>query len=361
MQVPNLGLRSARLLLSQSGVENPDDLFRLSIPDILRIDGFGKEKAVSLTQFDNWKKVDRILEITEKTNAKIVSQNDLEYPDLLKQIYDPPLLLWVKGDTDALKKQGMAVVGTRNPGKYGLDQAEKWTLRLIKSGMSVVSGLAYGIDAKSHKTAIQNGGPTVAVMGSGIDWIYPNKNSKLADQMIEKGGAVITEYPPGTKPDACHFPERNRIVSGMSHGVLVVESGIKGGSMITARAALDQNREVFVIPHPLDYLKGEGCNYLIRTGQGKLIQSLDDILDEISVNVNGKIGESVEIEKSGWRDADLEEEQQQICRLLEKEVLHIDNLAEKLQTNTFKLLPTLLELEMKGVVRQKAGKYFELE
>lgn len=361
MQVPNLGLRSARLLLSQTGVENPDDLFRLSIPDILKIDGFGQEKAVSLTQFDDWKKVDRILEITDKKNAKIVSQNDPEYPDLLKQIYDPPLLLWVKGDTDALKKQGIAVVGTRNPGKYGLDQAEKWTLRIIKSGMSVVSGLAYGIDAKSHKTAIQNGGPTVAVMGSGIDWIYPNKNSKLADQMIEKGGAVITEYPPGTKPDACHFPERNRIVSGMSHGVLVVESGIKGGSMITARAALDQNREVFVIPHPLDYLKGEGCNYLIRTGQGKLIQSLDDILDEISVNVNGKTGESVEIEKSGWREANLAEDQQQICRLLEKEVLHIDNLAERLQTNTFRLLPALLELEMKGVVRQKAGKYFELE
>ncbi|CAN5429077.1 DNA-processing protein DprA [soil metagenome] len=362
LQVPNFGLRTARLVLKHARVENAEELFNLSVHDIQRIDGIGAETATSLVKFDDWDKVDRLIEKAQKAGAFLVSFTDPYYPKLLRQIYDPPIVLWVKGDPGALQKQGVAIVGTRNPGKYGLQQAEKWSKIIAGSGLSINSGLAYGVDSKAHRTAVENGGTTVAVLGSGIDWIYPQKNRGLAEEICKNGGAVITEYPPGTKPDAGNFPERNRIVSGMSHGVLVIESGIKGGSMITARLALDQNREVFVIPHHLDYLKGEGCNYLIKTGQGKLVQTLRDVVEELSVELNGEMVEQKnETNKPRkWENETLTEEQVRICNTFGSEALHVDKLAEKLETEPFKLAPMLLEMEMLGLIKQKAGKYFEL-
>ena len=167
----------------------------------------------------------------------------------------------------------------------------------------------------------------------------------------------MTEFPPGTQPDAGNFPGRNRIVSGMSHGVLVVESGVKGGSMITARYALDQNREVFVIPHQLGYMKGEGCNYLIQNGQGKLVRSIDDILEEISVETNSETGSEKKL--STWKSLELSEEETRLCKLLDNKSLHIDQISEEVGQPTFKLLPIMLTLELKGAIEQKAGKYFE--
>lgn len=364
MQVPNFGVRTARVVLKKTGVEHAEDLFSLTVNDLLKVHGIGKERAVSLTQFDDWDKVDRILEKTDKSGAQLVSLSDPAYPMMLRQTFDPPIILWIKGDPAALSRPGIAVVGTRNPGRYGLNQAEKWSRDISKAGLSINSGLAYGVDSKAHKTALEMGGTTVAVLGSGIDRIYPSRNAKLAAEIVEKKGAVVTEYPPGAKPDAVNFPERNRIVSGLSYGTLVVESGVKGGSMITARLALDQNREVFVIPHPLGYLKGEGCNYLIRTGQGKLVQTMDDLLDELSVQTvsgNGTVAEPVETSKK-WESADeLSEREIELCKSLTETSLHIDHLAEKMETEPYKLSPILLELEMKGLIKQKAGKYFELK
>ncbi len=362
LQVPNFGLRTARLVLKHARVENAEELFNLSVHDIQKIDGIGAETATSLVKFDAWNKVDRLIEKAQKAGAFLVSITDPLYPQLLRQIYDPPIVLWAKGDPEALKNQGVAIVGTRNPGKYGLNQAAKWSKIITAAGLSINSGLAYGIDSKAHSTAVENGGVTVAVLGSGIDWIYPERNRGLADKIVKNGGAVITEYPPGSKPDAGHFPERNRIVSGMSHGVLVVESGIKGGSMITARLALDQNREVFVVPHQLDYLKGEGCNYLIKSGQGKLVQTFKDVVEELSVKLNGDTAEQKnETNKPRkWENESLTEEQVRICNTFGSESLHVDKLAEKLKTEPFKLAPMLLEMEMLGVIKQKAGKYFEL-
>ncbi|WP_340105837.1 DNA-processing protein DprA [Rhodohalobacter sp. 8-1] len=363
MQVPNFGVRTARVVLKKTGVDHAEDLFSLNVNDLLKIHGIGKERAVSLTQFDDWKKVDKILEKTEKSGAQLLSLSDPAYPMMLKQTFDPPIILWVKGDPAALSKPGIAVVGTRNPGRYGMYQAENWSHDICKAGLQVNSGLAYGVDSTAHKTAVKSGGSTVAVLGSGIDRIYPNRNIRLAAEIIEKGGAVVTEYPPGTKPDAVNFPERNRIVSGMSYGTLVVESGVKGGSMITARLALDQNREVFVVPHPLGYLKGEGCNYLIRTGQGKLVQTMDDLLEELSVQTENGAGTAAEtvVTSKKWETAeDLSEREVELCKSLSEKSLHIDHLADKMETEPFKLSAILLELEMKGLIKQKAGKYFEL-
>lgn len=338
-------------------VSDASEIFRLKLPDLLRLDGFGEQIAQSLLQFDGWENVDKILSETEKAGAEIIAFDDEKYPEMLRHIYDPPPVLWIKGDPDTLDKPGIGVIGTRQPGKYGLEQTAYWTKLLVQNNVCINSGLAYGVDARAHQTAVDCKGKTVAVLGSGIDNIYPHKNSRLAQKIIETGGAIITEFPPGTKPDAVNFPARNRIVSGMSHGVLVVESGIKGGSMITARSALDQNREVFVIPHPLGYAKGEGCNYLIRSGQGKLVQSIADILDEVSIHT--EVSDSAE-PKQGWKELDLNENSLEICSLLEEKELHIDQISESTGRPVHALHPLLLELEMDGVIRQKAGKYFEL-
>lgn len=345
--------------MDRTGVEDASELFTMKIPDLLRFDGFGEHIAKNFVKFDEWKKVDSILEQTEKVGAELISIDDEHYPPLLKHIFDPPVLLWVKGSKGALVSDGVAVVGTRRASKYGLKQAEEWSKKLTGAGLCVNSGLAYGIDAASHRAALESGGETIAVLGSGIDVIYPAKNSKLAADIIDRRGAVITEHPPGAAPDAVNFPERNRIVSGMSHGTLVIESGIKGGSMITARSALDQNREVFVIPHPLDTLGGQGCNYLIRTGQGKLVQSIQDILDEISVHTESE-PQGVHGTKKKWQNMDLDDASKEICELLAENELHIDQISEKIEKPTHALLPTLLDLEMQGAIKQKAGKYFEL-
>lgn len=358
--VPDIGLRRIKQLLHKTGVSDAAELFNLKVHDFLKIDGFGEHVARNIVTFDGWKEVDAIIEKTQKGGADLVAVDDEEYPRLLRQIYDPPILLWVKGDKSVLNSDGVAVIGTRRPGTYGMQQTAVWAKQLAETGITVNSGLAYGVDSIAHKTTLQSGGKTVAVLGSGIDVIYPAKNSNLARHMTENGGAVITEYPPGTPPDAVNFPARNRIVSGMSHGVLVVESGIKGGSMITARYALDQNREVFVVPHQLDYARGEGCNYLIKMGQGKLVQRLDDILEEVSIITNEVQSQRAVQTAKKWESLDLNSELQTICKLLSEGELHIDQISEKLESPTFKLLPLLLDLEMQGAVRQKAGKYFEL-
>lgn len=359
LQIPDFGVRRIKILMERTGVENASDLFSMKLPDLLRFDGFGEHIAKNFMEFDEWEKVDSILEETNKKGAELISFDDEHYPPLLRHIFDPPILLWVKGNKEALLSDGLAVVGTRRPGKYGLKQAEEWAQKITSAGLCVNSGLAYGIDAASHRSVLESGGKTVAVLGSGIDVIYPSRNTKLAFDIMEQGGAVITEYPPGSAPDAVNFPGRNRIVSGMSHGALVVESGIKGGSMITARYALDQNREVFVIPHPLNYPSGEGCNYLIRTGQGKLVQSMQDILEEISVQP-GSDSQPEKITKKKWESLELDDTSKEICELLVRKELHIDQISEKIEKPTYTLLPTLLDLEMKGAIKQKAGKYFEL-
>lgn len=358
LNVPELGLQRARTLLQKTGVLHAHKLFEMAPSELMRMDGIGRQVAKNLTGFKEWDTVDRILDYTERCGAAILSIDDERYPELLKHIYDPPVILWYKGDAEVFRTPGVAVIGTRRPSGYALGQTGEWVKWLVRSGLCINSGLAYGVDAKAHQTALENGGRTIAVLGSGIDVIYPAKNKKLASHIIEKGGVVVSEYPPGTPPDAGNFPGRNRIVSGISYGTLVIESGVKGGSMITARYALDQNREVFVVPHQLGYMRGEGNNYLIRTGQGKLVQSAEDILDELSVETSEN--EKRPEPENDWHKLDLSNTHRELCRLLEGESMHIDKISEKLDKPTFKLLPLILELEILGVVRQRAGKIFEL-
>lgn len=356
--IPQLGAQRIRMLLR--AVDNPMDIFDLKQKDLLAIQGIGQQVAAAVAGYKNWNKVDQILETSRKMNAEIISLASAKYPPILKEIYDSPLLLWVLGSADALSGENVAVVGTRTPTAYGKDMARHFVEGLVAQNATIISGLAYGIDTIAHKTTLDYGGKTIAVLGSGIDKIYPNANIPLAHNIIESGGAVITEFPPGTKPDAGNFPVRNRVVSGLSLGVLVIETGLKGGSMITANSALDQNREVFIVPHNNTSKLGIGCNKLIKEGYGKLVQSIDDIFNEISFRQKFE-GTDDGKPTSSWRDKGLGEQAGQICTLLEEGPLHIDTISEKLTVNGGQLLADLLELEFSGCVTQKAGKIFELK
>lgn len=361
LKVHELGPRRIHSLLKRTQVRSADEIFTMPARQLLGIEGIGETVARNISNFKAWKEVDEVLEKTARMGAALVAFDDYHYPEMLRQIYDVPVLLWVMGDKEVLKRDGIAVIGTRIPGEYGRAQATHWSESISQSGLCVNSGLAYGVDTIAHQSALRSGGKTVAVLGSGIDVIYPARNKPLVRAIIEGGGAVITEYLPGTQPDAVNFPGRNRIVSGMSHGVLVIESKLKGGSMITARYALDQNREVFVIPHPLGDPSGEGCNYLIKTAQGKLVQSLQDIFDELSLSLPQDQNEkSVGSKRLIWRDLELTSVESKLCELLEEGELHIDKLSEKSAIQVHELHGLLLELELRGAIRQKAGKIFQL-
>lgn len=357
--IKNLGAQRIRLLLQS--VNHPQLIFRLKRHELESIPGIGPKTASDIAGFNDWDEVDRIIEKTHSIGAEIMTFWDDDYPVLLREIYDPPMMLWIKGDRKVLNSEGIAVVGTRRVGKYGQEMARKFSDGLCKKGLTVYSGLAYGVDGVAHKAAVESGGETVAVLGSGIDWIYPSDHKGLAAEIVNSGGAVISEFPMGTAPEMGNFPVRNRIVSGMSLGTLVIASGIKGGSMITARSALDQNREVFVIPHPIGRVSGEGCNSLIQNGMGKLVLNVEDILQEIDVHLSGEEPTEENTKKNGWRELELGELEMQICELLEESSYHIDTLAEKLERESYQLLPQLLELEMKNCVHQTAGKNFELK
>ena len=355
------GLGSRRVYKLLKHIDEPEEIFNLGKRKLRSVEGIGEASALAILSFDDWEAVDQIIADTEKSGSKIITLSDPEYPPLLKQIYDPPVLFWMKGNPEALSKPGVAVVGTRNTSAYGRNMAEKLTGELADQGLCTFSGLAYGIDAIAHKTAIDHNAPTVAVLGSGIDNLYPKKNAGLANQIVKSGGAVITEYPLGTNPDAGNFPVRNRIVSGMSLGVLVIESGIKGGSMITADIGLDQNREVFAVPHPIGNPSGTGCNYLIKRGSAKLVQTVDDILEELPIEYHtDSKKETIVQEKANWRDQDLDELSIKICKTLEERPYQVDDLSDAIGVNTSQLLVSLLQLEMEGIVLQKAGKNFEL-
>jgi len=356
--VSNLGAHRIRQLLETT--DHPQDIFRMNRRELQSVEGIGPATADGILSFDEWEEVDRILQKTADMGAEIMAFGDEDYPPLLREIYDPPLLLWIKGNRRALDTDSVAIVGTRRAGSYGKDAAKYFAKGLSKLGLTIVSGLAYGIDAAAHRATVEANGCTVAVLGSGIDTIYPAVHKKLAADIIDAGGAVISEFPLGTAPDAGNFPVRNRVVSGLSLGTLVAASGIAGGSMITAKLALDQNREVFVVPHPIGTPNAIGCNNLIQRGMGKLVQDVGDILAEIEVHVSNGDEMDTLPDEPRWRSLELDELSTAVCRALQQKALHVDRLAEQVGVKSHKLLPKLLELEMQQCVRQTSGKNFEL-
>jgi DNA processing protein len=281
---------------------------------------------------------------------------DNRFPTRLRQIYDPPALLWMRGTLTPADDRALAIVGTRRCTDYGKRQAHRFAQALVQAGFTVVSGLAYGIDGAAHRGALDAGGRTLAVLGSGVNRIYPSKHKRLAQSIIEQG-AVLSEYPLDAPPDASNFPERNRIVSGTTLGTLVVESHREGGALITARMAVEQNREVFAVPGDVGRKAAVGTNRLIQRGHAKLVLDVDDILDELGMEpaAPDATGEAPD---EASTPTSLNAVEQRLYEALDSDPVHIDTLCADTEIDPSTALVYLLSLEFKGLVRQMAGKQF---
>ena len=300
------------------------------------------------------KSVEDELKKLEKLEGKIITIWDKEYPSLLKKIYDPPLLFYLLGELTENDQYSVAIVGTRQPTNYGKVQAERISMELSKQGITIVSGMARGIDSIAHNSAIKFGGRTIAVVGSGLDVIYPPENRKLFEKIVE-AGAVISEYPLGTKPDAQNFPKRNRLISGLCLGVIIIETGITGGAMQTAAFALDQNREVFALPGNVGVRQSEGTNLLIQKSEAELITSAEDVILELEIKLKPVLGKNIPKQQ-----IDLSLFEEKIINVLNSEPLHIDKIASLANLSTSDCLVNLLSLEFKGLIKQLPGKMFAL-
>jgi DNA processing protein len=300
-----------------------------------------------------------------QAKARIISLSDPEYPPRLKEIYDPPVILYVKGDVELLSKPGIAMVGTRHPTPYGSGMSERLATDLAARGLVIISGMARGIDTASHRGAIAAKGKTIAVLGTGIDVMYPKENTRLAEQILALGGAVISEFPVGTSPVPQNFPIRNRIISGMSAGVLVVEAAEYSGTRITSRCALEQNRDVYAVPGNVTNKNSWGPNTLIKQG-AKLVATWEDVWEELPTDIQLALN-SVPNESAAPANASLfpddaiSPHEQKLLRLLKPDQsIHIDELVETLEAemSSSEIFAALFELELNGKIRQLPGKNF---
>ncbi len=292
------------------------------------------------------------LERLYQEEVKITKIIDPDYPPLLKEIYNPPPLIYCRGDLTCCNQPTLAVVGTRKNSLYGKQAAEQIVDELVSAGITIVSGLALGIDAIAHFKCLQSSGATAAVLGSGADWqnVYPSVNRHLAKKIIETGGVVLSEFPLGTMPAKFTFPLRNRIVAGLSLGVLVVEAPESSGALITAKYALEQNREVFAVPGNIYNRNSAGTNNLIKQG-AKTVTTVNDILEELNIKIiEEKISEKTRL--------NLNEEEKIIMQKLSKEPTHIDKIVilSKLKINALSSLLTIME--MKGLIKDLGGKNY---
>ncbi|MFY9559457.1 MAG: DNA-processing protein DprA [Terriglobales bacterium] len=359
---PGLGPTRVRKLVEHFG--SAERVFQASLTE-LEATGMQAVSAQSLATGKSLELAQQELAKTAESGAKIIALDDPAYPPRLKEIYDPPVVLFVRGNVDVLSQPGLALVGTRHPTPYGLGMAERLSKDLSAHGLVIISGMARGVDAASHRGAIAANGKTVAVFGTGIDVIYPKENSRLAEQILALGGALISEFPLGTFAAPQNFPIRNRIISGMSVGVLVVEAAEYSGTRITARCALEQNRDVYAVPGNVTNRNSWGPNTLIKQG-AKLVATWEDVWEELPADVQESLSsmqnESPKPENASlFPDDATSPHERKILRLLKAdESTHIDQLVEALETemSSSEIFAALFELELNGKVRQLPGKNF---
>lgn len=347
-KVPQVGPVLIKRLLQAFGT--PEAVFSAGRQQLQQVKDIGSKTADSIMRGPDLDYAKRQLEIIEKKRVRVITYNSDEYPSRLKQVYDPPHILYVKGELRAEDTRAVAVVGSRHATHYGKSMAETVAGQLAVAGVTVVSGLARGIDSTAHRAAISAGGRTLAVLGCGIDVIYPPENASLYEA-ISQHGAIISELPCETPPDGPNFPRRNRIISGLSLGVVIVEAGRKSGALLTAEHALEQNREVFAVPGNITSMTSSGTNALIKQG-ARLVTSAEDVLSELKfILPDGKPSTPSQV-------VDLDPEQSRLFDLIEDEPVHVDILARRSGVDVSRLLGLLLEMELKGAVTQVAGKKF---
>lgn len=360
---PGVGPRAATKLLERFG--SPSSVFAARRQELesLRLK---PETIESLMKREFHDKAAAEYESVKKLGGDVLILDDGSYPAMLRQIDDPPITLYVRGDWQAcFELPGVAVIGSRSCSTYGINSAEMLSRDLASHGICIISGLARGIDTAAHRGAIAGGGRTVAVVGTGLDSIYPKENAKLVLDIIESGGAVITQFPLGTPPLPENFPYRNRIISGLSYGVLVVEASERSGSLITARLAAEQNREVLAVPGNITSGRSYGTNYLIKAG-AKLVQQWQDVVAELPTDISAAILPP-KPEKQGKRiaeqpelePADMSADERKIWRLLNADTpVHIDNLLDQSGLAFGALNSALVALDIRDVIRVLPGKFY---
>lgn len=361
---PGMGAtRSRRLVEHFGGIEA---LFLASLTE-LEATGIPTVSAQSLGTGKSLELAHDEIAKAAGANVQILTLDDPAFPSQLRQIYDPPLLLYVRGNTSVLSQPGIAVVGTRHPTPYGTGMAERLSFDLAARGLVIFSGMARGVDTCAHRGAVNAKGKTVAVFGTGVDVPYPKENTRLSEQIVASGGALISEFPLGTFAAPQNFPIRNRIISGISIGVLVVEAAEYSGTRITARCALEQNREVFAVPGNATTKNAWGPNTLIKQG-AKLAATWDDIWEELPSDVRLALTpETAPESREGataslfGETAELAPHERKILALLKPDqALHIDEIVERLEPelSSSEIFAALFELELAGRARQLPGKNF---
>ncbi|MFC1854032.1 DNA-processing protein DprA [candidate division CSSED10-310 bacterium] len=349
---PGIGISTFYRLISW--FQTPEAIVQASITEIERVPGVSPKQAARFSRY--LREADYEAEILRirKLGLAIITLADSVYPTLLKEIYQPPPVLYAKGTLLPADINAIALVGTRRPTSYGISVAEHLALELSKRGFTIVSGLARGIDQAAHRAALSAAGRTIAVLGSGFGNIYPRHSDRLC-QDIAANGVLLSEFPTTQPPHRSNFPRRNRIIAGLSLGSLVVEAPLKSGALITARYALEQGREVFAIPGKITSYASHGCNNLIQMG-AKLVSSVDDILEEIEPQIKKQylplILKEDELQKQ------LDPDERKIYDLLSDEPLHIDSLRRTAGCSSGTLASILLHLELEGFIKQLPGKMF---
>jgi DNA processing protein len=350
LSVPNVGPQRVRQMVARFG--SAESVFEASLLDLVEVEGIDEKIARAVRDQSDGRFAETQTALAEKHGARILSYWDPDYPELLKTIHDPPVVLYVKGPLDWKSFTGIAVVGTRFPSTYGRQVAERLSEELSLRGVTVVSGMARGVDTAAHKGALRGSGGTAAVLGSGLDVVYPPENRRLYLEIIETG-AVVSEFPMGAAPEASHFPRRNRIISGLCRGTVVVEAGDKSGALLTSDIALEQNRDVFAVPGPIHSSKSTGTNRLIRDG-AKLVTGVEDILCEFpGVGTMPGSGKIPGIDPDSLPDAE-----KKIWSVLTLEPTHIDRIAPECGIATPEALALLLSMELKSCVKQLSGMRF---
>ncbi len=358
-QVRHLGPNRIRTLISH--FKGTEELLRASARQLAEVYGFNRKlaSAVALEFRPRRMKEARAfatyqLSRLNAAGGRIVTYWDPEYPELLKKIYDPPPHVFLLGEYRPQDANAIGIVGTRSPSEYGSAMTEYFARELAAAEICVVSGLARGIDTVAHTCVLGARGRTIAVTGSGLDVVYPPENRSLYHR-IPSHGAIMTEFCMGAKPDAINFPRRNRLISGLTLGCIVIETDCTGGAMITASTALDQNREVFALPGAVTSRRSRGCHALIKDGRAKLVETIDDVLSEFAHRLRRNGDPSV---RRPSPDADLTLFEEKVLEAIGDATLHIDAIAGSTASAAADTLVTLLSLEFKGLVKQLPGKRF---
>ena len=336
---------------------DPAAVFRASAAELAEIEGLHRELIHSIANFNDWAEIDKEIQRARAAGIKMIPFSDAAYPASLRAIADPPPLLYVKGELRDNDSKAIAIVGSRSASDYGRRIARDLARGLASFGFTVVSGMARGIDGMAHESALQAGGRTLAVLGSGVDHAYPPEHEMLY-RRISENGAVISELPMGARPIAFNFPARNRLISGLSLGVVVVEATEKSGSLITASLAAEQGREVFAVPGEAGASRSRGSHRLIRQG-AKLVETVDDIIEEIAPQLARRSGDAAPSSRTLPESSG--PAARQIFALLKETSLQVDQVIEQSGLPAPQVLQVLLDLELQGFVCQTPGKIYRAE